>query len=424
MKFGKKHFMLCCLKRENKMKLTLIILIVAIYWCLDAYQAVLNFDISFAEAFLLDYDQSNPILKLIIVVAIFILSAIQIQPKADTTKEKEGKERDLNTIDSISDIILAPIPLHKQLNSIVYTLEEELNVKSAFIASFTNDTILLLNTNESLNKIGIKMEYKPYHSKLKEGSIEKLLSSCFLEKREYEDSFIDIKGATYRVLLQTYKGDYSKKSIGVAVMLLEKSDKSDYKNFLKKVCEQIAFTINLTKKKESAIKAQNSYNAKFMSIDTDLNIVSNSKLQEAIGHEINRSQRYKTELSIMLIEIDHIENIKNIFNEKETLALLKEFATLLKKSIRDTDMLSRWGDNSFVIIAPDIDFRATKSFANKLNRELEEHRFFKVGKLTCSYGITSFSPKDSIDTFRKRAENALKKATSRGGNSIETRILV
>jgi len=407
------------------MKLILALLIVAIYWCLDAYQAVLNFDIPFTKALLLDYDQSNILVKLVIVISIFVFSMIETKTEEITNDNKTNCSAEvLNAIYDISDTILAPLPLHKQLNNVVSIMEKELKIETAFIASFENDKILLLNTNESLAKVGINTKYQPHHNELRDSSLEKLLATSYLEKRESIDDIVNINGIKYRAILQAYKDSHSKKLMGIAVILLKENDDNNYENFLKRVCEQIAFTVNLTKKKEDAIKAQSKYNAQFSSMDAELGIPSNSKLQEMIEHEIKRSQRYGTQLSIMLIEVDHMKNLSNIFSEVETLALKKEIATLLKKGVRETDMFGKWSDNNFAIIAPDVDFRATKSFANKLTRKLDEYRFTKVGKVTCSYGITSFSPKDSIGDFRKRAENALKAATIRGGNAIEIKILV
>ena len=407
------------------MKLVLSLLIITIYWCLDAYQAVINFDITFTKALLLDYDQSNTLVKLIIVIIIFILLLKQIKIEIPTKKNKNySTAEELDAIYNISNTILAPIPLHKQLNTVVDIMEKELNVRTAFIASFEKEKILLLNTNRSLATIGIETEYEPHSNELKNGSISKLLSTSFIEKREYIDNIVKIKGIKYRAVLQSYKDNHSKKTIGITVILLEEKNNNDYENFLKRVCEQIEFTVNLTKKKEVVVKEQSKYNAQFSPMDVELNIASNSKIQEMIEHEIKRSQRYGTKLSIMLIEIDYIKGLSNIFSAKETLALRKEIATLLKKNIRETDMFGKWTDNHFAILAPDIDFKATKRFANRLTMKLDEQRFSKVGKVTCSYGITSFTRNDTIGDFRKRAENALKDAISKGGNSIEIKIIV
>ncbi len=407
------------------MKLVLSLFIIIIYWCLDSYQAVLNFDISFTKAFFLDYENSNLLIRFLIVFIFLMFFWIQNKTKPPVVESKKiDIDEELKAIYAISDTILTPIPLHKQLNTVVDIMEQNLKIKTAFIASFENDKILLINTNSSLSKIGIKTEYKPYYDELRKKSIDKLLSISYLEKREYMDDFIEINGITYRAILRVCKDIHLKIPICMTVMILEVNDTNDYQNFLTRCCELVAFTINLTKKKDEVIKAQSVYNAQFSSVDTQFNIPTNLKLQKTIEHEIKRSQRYGTSLSLMIIEIDHLKNISTIFSDKESLAIKKEIVSLLKKNIRETDMFGKWSDNHFAIIAPDVDFRATKSFANKLNRNLAEHRFTKVGKITCSYGITSFSPKDSIGSFRKRAENALSEATKRDGNSIEIKILV
>jgi len=409
------------------MRVVLSLLIVLIYWSLDSYQAMLNFNISYTQAILLEYEQTNYFIKFIIAGLIFSISLITIKSTKNTEVQKEKPKQEpeqLDAIYKISDIILSPVPLHKQLNSIVTTMEEKLKIKTAFIASFEQDAILLLNTNDSLSKIGITNKYVPHNNGLAKQSLNNLLSICFLEKRDFVDDIIIIGSKSYRALVKTYKDKHSGKPLGLMVTILDEENKQDYSNFLSKISEQIAFTITLTKKKNDAIKAQSQYNAQFSSMDMQLNIPNNSKLQEMIEHELKRSQRYGTKLSLMLIEVDHIKNLSNIFSEKETISLKKDIISVLKKGVRETDLFGKWTDEHFAIVAPDVDFRGTKSFADKLNRKLQEHRFSKAGKITCSYGITSFSPKDSIGEFRKRAENALKAAIENGGNSIEVKILV
>ena len=158
-------------------------------------------------------------------------------------------------------------------------------------------------------------------------------------------------------------------------------------------------------------------------VDAELNIPSNTKLQNVIEQEIKRSQRYNTELTLMIIEIDHIKNLANIFTKQDIIKIKREVLSVIKKNIRETDTLGKWSDSQFAIATPDINFREAKKFARKLNDKLQEQRFTKVGKVTCSYGITSISSKDTIGTFRRRAEYALKSAHERGGNTIEVKIL-
>lgn len=405
------------------MKIILPILLVIAYWSIDAYQAMLNFNITYKQAFLLDYTQANYLVKFIIVALIFISSVLLNKTKSNVIQKVESEFADIDTIYKISDALLSPVPLHKQLNKVVSIMEEKLDFETAFVGSYEKDTILLLNTNESLQKVGIKAKYLPHQDILLKNTLEDLLSKCFLENRGADEKNITINNTTYRVIVQIYK-NHSKTSMGIVALVLNKNNNTNYTNFISKVCEQISFTINLTKQREDAIKAQNQYNAQFSSIDPDLNIPNISKLQNMIEHEIKRSQRYGTQLSLIIIQIDHIKNLTNIFSEQETKNLKKEVVTLLKREVRETDLFGKWKDDNFAIVAPDIEYRAAKGLANKLTKTLREHRFSKVGKITCSYGITSFSHKDTIGEFRIRAENALKVAVEHGGNSIEVKILV
>lgn len=408
------------------MRIFLSLALILIYWSFDSYSDVLNYNITFSNAILLNYPQSNPLIKVLTSIFILIFMLISTNKKEEKLKEEDSYCSSLmiNAIYKITDITLSPLPLHKQLNNIVSVMEENFKIKTAFIGSFEKDSIFILNTNESLKEIGIEDKYLPHRENLTKSSLNSLLSICYMENRNLVDDFVTINGVRYRVIIEAYKSNTLKKSMGIVAIVLDENEKLDYSNFLSKVCEQIAFSINLINKKDEVIKTQNNFNEHFLSIDTQLQIPNNSKLQEMIEHEIKRSQRYHTQLSLIIIEIDHFKNLSNIFTKDETMTLRKELATLFKKEVRETDLFGKWAADDFAIIAPDIDFRAAKNLANKLNKILKGHRFSKVGKITCSYGITSFCEKDTIGGFRQRAENALKTAIERGGNNIEVKILV
>jgi len=53
---------------------------------------------------------------------------------------------------------------------------------------------------------------------------------------------------------------------------------------------------------------------------------------------------------------------------------------------------------------------------------LHEHKLTRMGKLSCSFGITSITPKDTLETFRTRAESALALAVARANGSIEVKL--
>lgn len=397
-----------------------------IFWLLDTYHDSNLLQISFYDALLFDYPEASPWIRIAITVA--ILSALFFHKKEKIPSKKEGLEESqhtLSTLYKISDITLSPIPMQKQFNEAAKVLQEDIQTcKTVFIGVFEKDSILIQNTNESLGLIGIKKQYFPYKEEFEVNSLEGVLSLLYLEKREWMDTQIVLKGISYRAITHLFLEKRTKKPIGLLGFILDKHDSHNYTHLMEQLANQIAFNIDLDKRKNEVIQSQNLYAEQLSSYDKQLNISNISKVQEFIEHETKRSTRYHTQLTLILISIDHFENLSNIFSKEDIIALKKEFIHLFKKNIRGTDLFGKWMDEKFVIVAPDIDFRAGRNFVRKLNELLQKHRFAKVGKITCSYGITSYSTKDTMGEFRKRAENALGEAIKRGGDSVEIKILV
>ena len=411
------------------MKIIFAFIPVLLYWVIDSYIDMKTFHLSFQSAVLLDYPQANLPLKGLISVIILFFVVIGHRKKEEDKKNKNilsvCTNKMMDTMQSITDTILAPIPLLKQVNQIVQIIEDKLNIKTVFIGSYKSDFIELINTNSSLGKFGIKDKFLPHRDDFLAGSLEEFVSIFYIEKREFEEREIKISEQTYRVILSSFRLKNSKKHMGFIGFIIDKNDKDDYKNFLSMLGDQIAFIMNLTQKRIELVESQEKFKSQFSPIDPDLKIFNSSKLGEILESERKRAKRYGTALSLILIEIDHMKNLTNIFGKDEMLRLKKEFAKVFKKEIRETDVFGKWSkDEQFAIVAPNIDFRGAKNFALKLDKKLKEHRFPKVGRITCSYGVTSYSNKDNMFEFQRRAEKALNEAVKKGGNSIEVKILI
>jgi len=408
------------------MRILSALIIVISYWLLDSYQDAINFKITFLQAISLDFKEDISFIKILTAIFLFAVSYIVIlmTSKANNTSKSKTSysENMINTLFKVSDTILSPLPLDKQLNSIVSDLENNMNFKSCIISNFSGENIYVLNSNESLKNLGIKTQYSPKNINITSQDIDKLISDTYLEKKDFQEDIISINNIQYRVIVHLYK-DSINKPIGIFCAFINPSDTTDYNQFISKICNKIAYTIKFIKKKEVTFKAQNIFNDKFALNDKELGIPTNIKLQDLLAKEIARAGRYGSKLSWIIIEVDYLKNLKNILSDDDLLKVQKEVSNLFKKGVRNTDLFGKWDDNKFAIVAANIDFREAKSFAEKLNRNLAAHRFNKIGKITCSYGITSYYQKDTVETLRKRAQSALDNAIKNGGNSIEIKIV-
>ena len=79
------------------------------------------------------------------------------------------------------------------------------------------------------------------------------------------------------------------------------------------------------------------------------------KFEEILNQEMQRAKRYNTELSLILIDIDHFKDINDTYGHNVGDEILAKVAKLIEGRIRETDILARWGGEEFVILIPETD---------------------------------------------------------------------
>jgi diguanylate cyclase (GGDEF)-like protein len=130
--------------------------------------------------------------------------------------------------------------------------------------------------------------------------------------------------------------------------------------------------------------------------------------------------RYGNPLCLMMIDIDHFKNVNDKYGHQVGDTVLKEFANLLQKRVRSSDILSRWGGEEFIILLPATDMKSCEVIAEDLRIAVQEFNFTSIKNLTTSIGISQVNAKDSNQ--RKaihNADTALYQAKENGRNRIE-----
>ncbi len=143
------------------------------------------------------------------------------------------------------------------------------------------------------------------------------------------------------------------------------------------------------------------------------------KFDRSLANEIMRAQRYKTQLSLMLFDIDHFKKVNDNFGHQVGDAVLVELARYTAGHIRNTDVLARWGGEEFVILSPGNSGPMDCLFAGNLLAGFRSLKIADVGTITCSFGVAEFQDGDTAETLLARADDALYQAKSNGRNRIE-----
>lgn len=135
--------------------------------------------------------------------------------------------------------------------------------------------------------------------------------------------------------------------------------------------------------------------------------------------EKQKVERYDNLLCLIMIDIDHFKSVNDKYGHPVGDKVLKEFSLLLRKNIRNSDILSRWGGEEFIIMLPGTSIDNSLLIAEKIRKSIATRQFELIGKLTASFGVSevdasSSSNRDAIH----RADKALYRAKKQGRNRV------
>jgi diguanylate cyclase (GGDEF)-like protein len=144
-----------------------------------------------------------------------------------------------------------------------------------------------------------------------------------------------------------------------------------------------------------------------------------NKFDDLIHNELSRLDRYNQPFSLMMFDIDHFKHINDTYGHHTGDLVLAELAQLLKTHLRETDTLTRWGGEEFLILSPGIGLEQAVAMAWKIHNLVAEHTFPAAGHLTISLGVTEARPGDTPDDLLIRADTALYEAKDKGRSRVE-----
>lgn len=150
-------------------------------------------------------------------------------------------------------------------------------------------------------------------------------------------------------------------------------------------------------------------------------------LHQRLEAELSRSKRYRISISCLLLDIDFFKVVNDMYGYDWGDVLLKDITEVLKRHVRKEDILTRYGDEEFIIILPNTDEDNAYVFAERLRKDIEKMEFIPEEEeerhpITISGGISSYPFLVNVDenaqTLIRYAEHALYNAKKRGKNKI------
>lgn len=148
-------------------------------------------------------------------------------------------------------------------------------------------------------------------------------------------------------------------------------------------------------------------------------ICNRRMFHQMLDTEIERDLRYHGGLGVILCDLDHFKLVNDNFGHGVGDQILQLFAENTRKYLRDSDILARWGGEEFIILIPQTDLEKTRAISEKIRTATEKLSSPPVLSFTGSFGVTIFHNKDTVESFIKRADDAMYLAKRHGRNRVE-----
>ena len=176
---------------------------------------------------------------------------------------------------------------------------------------------------------------------------------------------------------------------------------------------------NLLKEKERLQKEL----AHMAMYDALTDILSRRALLEQVEVERQRTIRYKRDLSLLMIDIDHFKKVNDTYGHLIGDVVLKEVAQTLKKQTRRSDYVGRYGGEEFLIILPETSLNKALVLAEKLRKGVAELTITAndhiLKGITVSIGTAAYEDDPSVDEFISRSDKWLYAAKKNGRNQVQ-----
>ena len=138
---------------------------------------------------------------------------------------------------------------------------------------------------------------------------------------------------------------------------------------------------------------------------------------------INIANRYKEDFSLITLDIDHFKKVNDRYGHLTGDEVLEEVATLIRRNIRDTDTVGRYGGEEFIIILPRTTLASAWVVAERLRTIIEQVEMKdsagNVFAITVSQGLAGWERGEDTSSLISRADEALYKAKEKGRNRVQ-----
>lgn len=227
-------------------------------------------------------------------------------------------------------------------------------------------------------------------------------------KKEYNSDVIVMTG---------YSGDYSYEeaiNMGASDFVIKPVRLEELLLRLKRVLKERELTQERVRMMEKLQK---------LAITDGLTKLHNSRsFYSQLEVEVDRFNRYKHPLSLLLLDIDHFKQYNDNFGHLEGDKVLVKISLIIKSCLRKLDTAYRYGGEEFTVILPETGCEEAQTVAERIRNAVAQEKF-KPGNgkdlyITISIGVTQYYSEEELSTFIQRADKAMYLSKQNGRDRV------
>jgi len=141
-------------------------------------------------------------------------------------------------------------------------------------------------------------------------------------------------------------------------------------------------------------------------------------LMKLLESEINRASRYKQPLSVLMFDADNFKEVNDQHGHDVGDIVLADLARVVSGTLRESDIIGRYGGEEFLVIMPNTRLEEAKQSAERIRKSVEAHCFETIDTLTVSLGLVELQDGEDINTLFKRLDQLMYSAKDGGRNQL------
>jgi len=158
-------------------------------------------------------------------------------------------------------------------------------------------------------------------------------------------------------------------------------------------------------------------------VDGLTGIANRRGCEDALVHEIARSDRLGVPFTLVVADLDDFKQINDRYGHDAGDDVLRETASVLRHTLRESDLAGRWGGEEFVLLLPGTEAEGGAQLAERVRAALRERSFRgrdgAVFAVTCSFGVAQHRPGEGERQLFSQADRALYAAKRLGKDRVE-----